>query len=88
MADEDQICTSPCTNDTESNTYVTGFEIRYTVENSLAVPDFPSLILAIYQASKENGTLFAGAGSSTPQQLLDISQAQPLVCSDNGNLYG
>jgi len=79
-------CLSPCTNDTASNNYVTEFQIRFAVENSnlLTLPDFPSFIVAIGQALKGDISLLTEEGSVSPQELLDIAQAQPIICSDAG----
>ena len=79
-------CVSPCTNDTASNNYVTEIQIRFAVEysNLLTLPDFPSFLVAIDQALKGDISLLAGQGSASPQELLDIAQGQPIICSDAG----
>ena len=80
-------CLPPCTNDTASNNYVAEFDIRFAVENSnlLTLPDFPSFLGAIDLALKGDPSLLLGGGGSlTAQGLLNIAQAQPVVCSDAG----
>ena len=79
-------CLPPCTDDTTSNNYLTEFDIRFTVENGnlLTVPDFPVFIASINEALNGNVSRFAGGGPLSPEELLDIAQAQPIICSDNG----
>ncbi|KAG0646648.1 hydrolase [Hyphodiscus hymeniophilus] len=77
-------CLPPCTNDTASNNYITNFEIRFAVENSalFAVPDFPSFFELVDRALKGDFSTFAGGAPPSAELLLDIAQAQPIVCSD------